>query len=123
MDDRQERIDQANLESAEDYVAGPICCARAGCSQPEDRIDGYCSIYCRDLAEVKEEALMDAQAARLAGAIAMQETCARVVMEHPSYMPREVAAMIRALPVGSTAGTPAPWCNVVQRGATTRDVR
>jgi hypothetical protein len=32
-----------------------MLCARPGCDEEEDRIDGYCSVYCRDVAEQYDE--------------------------------------------------------------------
>lgn len=32
-------------------------CARPGCNEQEWRIDGYCSIYCRDLNEARADVL------------------------------------------------------------------
>lgn len=32
-----------------------MLCGHPGCSEAENRIDGYCSIYCRDTHELEEE--------------------------------------------------------------------
>ncbi|OFX05196.1 MAG: hypothetical protein A3E78_09225 [Alphaproteobacteria bacterium RIFCSPHIGHO2_12_FULL_63_12] len=46
-------------------------CARPECGEPEYRIDGYCSTYCRDIHEVEKE--RDAWKARAEGAEAVYE--------------------------------------------------
>lgn len=30
-------------------------CERVGCGETENRIDGYCSVYCRDVADARGE--------------------------------------------------------------------
>ena len=54
---------------------GPTC---ARCGDAEFRVDGYCSIYCRDMAEVEEEnarlhALLDGVTCAV---------CGRAMVEH-----------------------------------------
>jgi hypothetical protein len=38
-----------------DHRAAQMQCARPGCSEAEDRIDGYCSVYCRDIHDLEQE--------------------------------------------------------------------
>ena len=82
-------------------------CARPGCDDTEWRIDGYCSIYCRDVVEALEEG-------REAGALAMQAQIDTAMTERrDSYaamggviaagVMREALAIVRALDPAAVA--------------------
>lgn len=55
-------------------------CGRPGCTEEENRIHGYCSLYCQDIhAEEIEVATLQAEIERLKGELSVKESTASAI--------------------------------------------